>query len=60
MKLPVQIGDIWITRNNTEIVITGIVETDPMPVKAYNLCWTISGKYWDDDFDHSLDLITKK
>lgn len=50
-------GDRWQTRDGSVITITDIVDTDTMPVKAGTLCWQMNGRYWDDAFDHSMDLI---
>ena len=52
-------GDTWVMRNGDKVTIDKIVTEDTMPVKSKKLCWQINGRYWDDDFEHRMDLIFK-
>lgn len=60
MNLNIKVGESWETRGGFIIeMITDIVVTDPMPVKAGTLCWQMNGRYWDDEFEHKMDLAKK-
>ena len=59
MLAEIKLGQTWKLRNGDTVVITSLVPIDEMPVKAGELCWQSNGRYWDDDFEHKLDLITK-
>ncbi len=59
IKIPAA-GETWVMRNGGTIVIDKIVDSDPMPVKhGPHMCWQSNGRYWEDGFDHKLDLIQK-
>jgi len=59
MLIKIKVGDIWKTRSGDNIEIERIVESDPMPVKhGKHLCWDKNGRYWDDEMESRMDLIS--